>query len=138
MCQFGKFGYCKYKQECKRRHFVEECKDLLSCKIIKSCLKTHLKACKKNFSGHCRFENYCTYKHEKPIPNKEQVQMADKILQLEHILLAMTRKVLSMEKVISKIKKNNKTCKDVRKGAKKIQNINFSQKGGGVNPKVYI
>ena len=57
--------------------------------------------------------------------------MADKILQLEHILLAMTRKVLSMEKVISKIKKNNETCKDVRKGAKKIQNINFSQKGEG-------
>ena len=47
VCPFDKFRYCKNKQQCKRRrHFVMECKDPSSCKIMKSCLKTHLKACK--------------------------------------------------------------------------------------------
>ena len=90
-CQFDKFEFCRYKQECKRRHFVEECKDLSMCKAIKSCLKRHPKTCKKFVSGHCRFQMDCPYKHEKPIPNKEQVQTTENLKQLEHVLHVMSR-----------------------------------------------
>ena len=114
VCQFDKFGFCKHKQNCKRRHFVEECNDLSKCKVIKSCLKRHPKACKKFVTGHCRFENDCAYKHEKLIPNKEQVEMTEKLKQLEVVLHAMTRKVLSMEKEIKELRINNEKNQDVK------------------------
>jgi hypothetical protein len=35
ICLFDKFGYCKYKKECRKRHFSEECQELSNCKSIK-------------------------------------------------------------------------------------------------------
>ena len=55
ICQYDKFGFCKFRKECKRLHFIEECKDLDKCNSIKTCRKRHPKCCKRYDSGQCRY-----------------------------------------------------------------------------------
>ena len=31
ICQFDKFGFCKFKMDCKRIHFTEKCKEMRTC-----------------------------------------------------------------------------------------------------------
>ena len=97
-CQYAKFGYCKYSKECKRQHHEEECEDLSRCQSIKSCMKRHLKYCKRFASGQCRFEDGCAYKHEYPKNRKEDTQNSNKVNELEKTVEALSKKVLSLEK----------------------------------------
>ena len=112
VCQFDKFAFCKYIIDCKRRHFQEECKDLGTCKNIKTYSKRHLRACKKSTSGHCRFDSDCSYKHQEATPNKEHIHMAQKLKQLDEVVHALARKVLGMEKETIELKQKNKTCEE--------------------------
>ena len=125
ICQFDKFGYCKYKKECRKRHFSEECQELSNCKSIKTCSKRHPKACTRHKSGQCRFEK-CAYKHQEPHLNQEQLQMAAKIKQLDEVIHALTRKVLELEKEI-KDKKKKDTSRETFKG--------FGHDGKGIEVK---
>ena len=43
VCPYRKFGYCKYKEECKRKHLEEVCDNLSNCKISKNVRKYILK-----------------------------------------------------------------------------------------------
>ena len=132
ICQYGKYGYCKFKSECKRKHLSEECKDLQNCKNMKSCEKRHPKRCKKHDSEKCRFGEISTYKRLEPEQNKEfdimkeKLQKLEEIVQKEHtknkeydilkeklkkleqVVPALTRKVLSLENELKKVKMENK------------------------------
>ena len=105
-CHHDKFGFCKFREECKRKHFNEECKDLNKCKDIQTCRKRHPKYCIKYASGKCRFQNDCAYKHQDPIKNVEDAQTAEKYKSLETVVQARTRKVLSLEEEMTEVKKN--------------------------------
>jgi hypothetical protein len=83
VCHYNKFGFCKYKEECRRRHFSEECEHLSTCKSISSCMKRHPRPCKKFASGQCKYKNHCAYKHLEPKENREQSEMIEKVKQLE-------------------------------------------------------
>ena len=131
ICQYEKYGYCKFKSECKRKHLSEECKDLENCKSIKSCDKRHPKRCKKHDSGKCRFEETCAYKHLKPTKIKEYEILKEKVEKLEQVVQmeqaknkdsdilkeklqkveivvhALTRKVLSLESELGKVEKKD-------------------------------
>ena len=107
ICLYGKFGYCKFKEECKRQHLSTECEDLDNCKSIKICKKRHPKSCKKHVFGKCRFGESCAYKHHKPAENKDHEELKDKMAVLEKVMHAMTRKVLSLESEVEKLKKKN-------------------------------
>ena len=62
VCMFSKFGYCRYKERCKRKHYKEVCKQDESCQAIKTCTKRHPKKCKKNETERgCRFGIECSY-----------------------------------------------------------------------------
>ena len=43
MCSFQKFGFCKFKEGCKKTHFTQICEDMSGCKDIKQCEKRHPK-----------------------------------------------------------------------------------------------
>ena len=43
ICHYSKFGFCKYRKECKKRHYSEECEDIDTCKSIKTFKKRHPK-----------------------------------------------------------------------------------------------
>ena len=123
ICQYDKFGFCKFRKECKRRHFNEECKDLDKCSSIKTCRKRHPKHCKRYDSGQCRYKEDCTYKHQEPIKNMEQAQMVEKLKKLETVVHALTRKVLSLEEEMIKIKKNKKVIEVDEEEDIEFQNV---------------
>ena len=70
VCLYEKYGFCKHRQECKRIHYSEECKDQGTCKDKRSCAKRHPKSCSKFASGQCRFQTECAYKHPTDITKK--------------------------------------------------------------------
>ena len=130
ICQYSKFGFCKYRNECKKKHFIVECEDP-DCKTQKSCDKRHPKRCRKHDLGRCRFENECAYKHLKPAnnqdheelkvkvaalektvqeitkTNKDNEEFKEKFKVLEKVLHAMTRKVLYLETALKDIKEKS-------------------------------
>ena len=92
VCHYDKFGFCKYKDDCKRTHFSEECENLSSSKNMKTCFKRHPKSCKRFYSGQCKFGKDRAYKHEEQKQNEEQSLMIEKVKQIEKVVHALTRK----------------------------------------------
>ena len=116
ICQHHKFGFCRYKDECNKKHFNTECKDLGDCKSTKTCHKRHPKKCKRYDIGNCRFEDGCAYKHHMPTQNTDHAQFKEKLEQMEKVLHAMTRKVLSLETDMKDMKINHhKTVEELKK-----------------------
>ena len=62
MCGHFKFGFCKYKESCRKKHIKEICENS-SC-VIKICNLRHPKICKfyREF-GRCKFTDGCAFKH---------------------------------------------------------------------------
>ena len=46
VCLYFKYGYCKYKNKCKKEHMKETCQDLNHCKDQRICNKRHPRVCK--------------------------------------------------------------------------------------------
>ena len=61
VCFHNKYGYCKFGEECQKRHVNTICEDR-SCEIRK-CLSRHPKVCKfYNYYRRCKF-NPCAFLH---------------------------------------------------------------------------
>ena len=62
VCGHFKFGFCKYKESCRKKHIKEICENS-SC-VIKICNLRHPKICKfyREF-GRCKFTDGCAFKH---------------------------------------------------------------------------
>lgn len=66
ICRFNKFGYCKYKDKCKKDHVNEECRDGHYCESVKTCTLRHPKMCKRIIlEGLCGFAEKCAYSHKR-------------------------------------------------------------------------
>jgi hypothetical protein len=158
VCKFHKSGFCKFKEGCKRKHFNKVCENLSSCINIKECQTRHPKACKRFTSGiECTFREECAYSHTRSNPNgdenilKVKVEILEKtvidltnkietknIEQLEKVVHALTRKVLSLEHEIDMIKSNTETNNKVvkEKCLAKESSFNISDiKGSSSTPK---
>ena len=128
VCLYQKYGFCKYKLDCQKRHFTEECKDLERCKIKQSCDKRYPKLCKKYLlEAFCKFGQECHYQHKEKDKSeehklKERIEELEKVVkenvaaeskmenavrQMEIVVKAMTRKVLYLEEEIGNIKENS-------------------------------
>ena len=126
ICTYNKFGFCKFRKECKMIHFKEECKELEKCNNIKTCRKRHPRHCKKYASGQCMFKKDCAYTHQEPVKNLEQTEMVAKVKQLETVVQALTRKVLSLEEEMTELRIKNKTIKVCEVNDIEQQNISFN------------
>ena len=61
---FYKYGYCKFKTNCKNKHVTQVCDDE-KCSQTK-CHKRHPRMCRFFFNfGTCKLGNLCAYKHDK-------------------------------------------------------------------------
>ena len=63
VCVYSKFGFCKYRNNCKRHHLQEKCENLSNCKNVKACDKRHLKVCRKFNSERGCTRTDCAYSH---------------------------------------------------------------------------
>ena len=69
-CQHDKYGYCRYKNQCKENTLVQNVKILKTAKTDKSV--------RRYAAGNGRFENGWAYKHQKPTTNEEKVEKIEK------------------------------------------------------------
>ena len=66
ICSYFKYGYCKYKEECRKQHNKEICELGSSCENSKVCPRRHPKFCQKlSLEGFCRHGDKCAYNHNK-------------------------------------------------------------------------
>ena len=71
VCRYNKFGFCRYKEECKKHHVDESCVSL-NCDIS-SCVNRHPKKCKFYKYRRCKFGELCRFDHGM---EQEQVTVA--------------------------------------------------------------
>ena len=63
-CHYSKYGYCKFQDRCRKRHFNEVCENE-DCEVW-MCDKRHPKVCRYySIYGHFKFQP-CAYKHVRP------------------------------------------------------------------------
>ena len=63
LCSYFKFGYCKHREYCQKRHVKELC-ELSSCDIA-NCDKRHPIKCKfYRYYGQCKFDP-CMFSHKR-------------------------------------------------------------------------
>ena len=119
MC--NRYGFCKFKVHCKRKHYEEKCKDFEKCKETKVCQKRHPKACKCfNSDKGCQFGNECAYKHTESVKSKEYTNGFEKKVEvLETIVIEMAKKLVKLEAELKDIE-HVQTQKETRKENKSI------------------
>ena len=62
ICRFNKYGYCRYKEMCRKQHINEKCENI-SCER-KECMLRHPKICKfVREYGFCKFGEWCKFTH---------------------------------------------------------------------------
>ena len=107
-CQFSKYGFCKFKDSCKRKHYNEDCKDSSNCQNIKTCNKRHPKPCKRFGSGRCRFQSECAYNHQNVPETKSKCELTEKVEILEKIVWEITLKFIKVDQELKNIKEEVK------------------------------
>ena len=76
ICKFFKFGYCKFKSNCKNKHVEEICSEK-KCNQIE-CDKRHPRVCKYYvIHGDCKLGSNCAYAHNNK--NIEMEKMEQKV-----------------------------------------------------------
>ena len=104
VCKYNKFGYCKFRDSCKRLHLKETCENGASCASITSCQKRHPRVCKiYEIEQSCRFGSKCSYFHSNSTKQKETDQ---RLKFLENRLDDMSSKIESLEGELEKIRAN--------------------------------
>ena len=117
ICNFFKFGFCRYGLTCRRKHVLEVCSDP-SC-IIDNCEKRHPRVCKYYREyRRCKFGEFCCYKHilESESQIMECQELKSKIAALESIIDSirnekeiLASKVSNLEERLQNIE-NNAVC----------------------------
>ena len=110
VCHFQKFGYCKFQERCKRKHFTQVCDSLSRCKDKDKCQKRHPKNCKRFASETgCRHKEGCAYSHNVPNQFDEDNEVNEKVSRLEKMVDELTKKVFNQE--TEKVKELDKIVK---------------------------
>ena len=105
VCQFNKFGYCRYKENCRKMHVDKLC-DNPSCELSK-CIQRHPKVCKWDRDlNRCKFYP-CKFTHIVKEDNqtaleeytRENERIVKKLAEIEKELKAVQQ---SEEEIIQK------------------------------------
>lgn len=120
VCSFDKFGFCKYKKECRRKHFRDECEDLGNCKSIKIRNKRHPKNCKRDVYESCKFKNDCAYKHLNKSKIHDQEQIREKVKVLENVVQELSVQLFGLEKKLEEVKNKHVNIESME-GFKKFE-----------------
>ena len=108
VCQYYKFGHCKFWTLCHRQHIIEVCEDI-NCEIS-DCIKRHPRQCKffREYNR-CKFLDFCSYAH-KGVTYQSDVDVIDLVSKIEQLetLVVDQRKELESKKVRTESLENNK------------------------------
>ena len=106
VCSFYKFGYCKHKEFCRKRHVKETCENL-SCDIS-TCIYRHPKVCKRYRDyQYCKFDP-CLFLHKENnteiyILTKENEAILTTIKNIENAVKDLDAKIVCSESIIDRL-----------------------------------
>ena len=125
-CFHQKFGFCKFKEMCRKQHLEETCKELSACLKPNNCPKRHPKECKRYEKGLCRFGISCAYSHqEKSTIKAGNKDINAKVEMLEKMVFEMAEKIMKLEsKVKENESKDTSTTVEASKKIETIENVN--------------
>ena len=108
VCDFYKYGFCKFKANCMKQHVAEKCTNS-NCEI-KSCILRHPRVCRyKRDIGYCKFGEWCLFNHEGLFNGASEVEeISMKIKNIEKLIEEKSIVIESMEKAIKETQERNK------------------------------
>ena len=106
VCVFNKYGYCKYAQNCRRKHVDIIC-EIGNCEE-KACERRHPKVCKYfSFYKRCKFGEFCRFKHCEKEPEKDLDTLNGKINILEKTVADHKAVIANLIERLSKLEVSN-------------------------------
>ena len=131
VCLHQKFGFCKHRESCSKRHLKEECQNPSDCPSKKSCDKRHPKLC-RNYLLHrkCSHGLECGYLHKEKEKSQDEIEINQRleeleklvkdhvegekklelaVKKLENVVKVMTRKVIYLEEELVNVKDSMKS-----------------------------
>ena len=129
ICNFFKYGYCKFKMSCKNKHVTIVCDDE-NCNPQK-CEKRHPRLCKyiSNY-GSCKLGSICAYSHKdhnRKDENKRLEKKLDELIamvntrddtiskyekKIEDLMVKNNEKDAVIDKLVNDVKELNKIVKE--------------------------
>ena len=121
LCSFNKFGFCKYRETCRKRHIKETCEKTLC--DISTCTSRHPRICKFfRDLGRCKFDP-CAFLHVENKNSleslvKENEEILQKIAKLDSTIKDLDEKIIESKHIQDKL----------RSVENKLDTFNSSQK----------
>ena len=112
ICLFNQFGYCKYKEVCRKHHIDDICNDS-SCDFL-TCRLRHPKLCNwYSEYGRCKFHP-CAFKHEEKDDSVKQMieKNSAKLKEIEKSLADLEVKENEISSRIEQIKQFEKSVEE--------------------------
>ena len=94
ICQFFKFGFCKFGTSCRNKHVATICENI-QCDV-RNCLLRHPRDCKYfRAYNRCKFDSYCMFKHVSNKTSDARSRFEDNDLE---------KKIENLEEEVKKLK----------------------------------
>ena len=140
ICQFNKFGFCKFKEACRKQHVKESC-ELISCDG-KICIQRHPKECSLFTNrGYCKFGEWCHFLHiVKKDPEMEKIKSENKeiLKKLDFLEKLLFEKDKEIQNILKTIEESRNTKEKQISKSFKCTKCNFEtnyQSGLKINEK---
>ena len=130
-CNFSKFGFCKFGNKCRRKHFNAICEHYF-CENVKTCEKRNPRNCYFFFAnGYCKFGVDCQFNHGKKsshvTPANNEQKMIEKNEALEKEIKEISEKneqlkVQIDELMLNQSKQDSLNKKEIEKEIENFKN----------------
>ena len=128
ICNFFKYGYCKFKLSCKNKHVTLVCDDV-KCNQSK-CEKRHPRLCKYiSKYGSCKLGSICAYSHDDH--NRKNENRLEK--KLDELLAMMKKKDDIIDDLIHKNKEKDAIIDKLVNDVKELEKIVREKLSSNVN-----
>ena len=111
VCEFFKFGFCKFKSMCRKQHILEKCSNN-ECDI-KSCSLRHPRTCRYYRDiGFCKLCEWCQFKHEGVSKGLQEVnEISDRMKNVEKQIEEKSLLIEALDKTVKESLESNKSEK---------------------------
>ena len=109
VCLFNKYGFCKFRETCRKIHYREICIED-SCETS-SCTKRHPRKCKYfEIYKRCKFGTFCLFSHEtNDVTNLDDVkELKDQIDALQNHVDKLENEINLCNAQIKNLEEKNK------------------------------
>ena len=111
-CMFNKYGFCKYRETCRNRHYEETCQDEL-CETS-NCPKRHPRNCKYyDAYQRCKFGSFCLFAHRAKTGLNETEEMKAELSRLNEKIRRLEVKNECLEDKLNSALESMKTICEI-------------------------